>query len=126
MKQILASIGVVALFLVRAAAEQTLAKPSDEEIKALLAKCKTTILKRKKWKEPESLKFEKGEKYKNSSIVSFSISEDGSVGNIKLKRSSGVKAIDEYVIQQVKSYVYKPMPGCPGIHSQAEVLIHFQ
>jgi TonB family protein len=126
MNRISACLTAVVLLVAGAPAQQSSKKPADEEVRKLKAKCKATILKRNPQKEPQSFAFARGEKYKNSPVVSFSISEDGSVSNVRLKRSSGVKSIDEYAIQSVKSVEYKPMPGCPGIESQADVTIHFQ
>jgi TonB family protein len=58
-------------------------------------------------------------------IVSFTVGERGEVSNIKLRRSSGIREIDEWVVDSMRKWRYKPTPGCDEIESKVEFSIHF-
>jgi TonB family protein len=70
-------------------------------------------------------KFLPGESYKRSPAVKFQINEDGTVSNVKLIRSSGVKGIDKMVLRAVSGWTYKEVPGCI-IETEVTVLIHWE
>jgi TonB family protein len=53
-----------------------------------------------------------GESYKHAPIVSFTIKEDGSIANVRLVRSSGIRDLDRQVLKAVARWKYKPNPGC--------------
>lgn len=53
-----------------------------------------------------------GESYKHAPIVSFTIKEDGSVSNVRLIRSSGIRDLDQQVLTAIANWKYKPNPGC--------------
>jgi TonB family protein len=59
------------------------------------------------------VKFLSGEIYKRAPVVKYRINEDGTVSNVRLVRSSGLKNLDRQVIKAVASWKYKPNPGCP-------------
>jgi TonB family protein len=66
-----------------------------------------------------------GESYKGSPTVKFQINEDGTVSNVKLVRSSGVKDIDRKLLKEASGWKFKAVPGCV-IDSKATVLIHWE
>ena len=69
-------------------------------------------------------KFLPGESYKDSPTIKFQINEDGTVSNVKLMRSSGVKDIDRKLIKAASAWTYKAVPGCI-IDAEATILIHW-
>lgn len=73
--------------------------------------CKNRSLKKKLLGSPQ-FKFLPGESYKAAPTVKFQINEDGSVSNVTLTRSSGVKGIDKWVIKEVSGWKYTPVLGC--------------
>ena len=53
-----------------------------------------------------------GECYKGSPVLSFQINEDGSVSNVKIIRSSGVRDIDKQTVKTIRGWKYELRPGC--------------
>jgi hypothetical protein len=51
---------------------------------------------------PKEFKFRKGETYRQSPVVSYQVDPDGTVSNVKLIRSTGVKDIDAFAVEWVK------------------------
>jgi TonB family protein len=98
----------------------------SKEEKELIARCKTRPIKNALPKEPKNWKWEKGEKYHGGPTISYTIEEDGTVTNVKLKRSSAVRKIDEYYVAWVKGSKYEAMPGCSGIDTAFSITIDFQ
>lgn len=99
---------------------------TDRETRELVAKCRTKPLKSKGPKislPPHWLG--KNEKYRGSPSVSFSIAPDGTVHDVILKKSSGARKMDEYAMDVIKGWKYKPMPGCPGIQTTTSLTIDF-
>jgi TonB family protein len=71
-------------------------------------------------------KFRPGEIYKQVPVITFEVSEDGIVSNVKLVRSSGVKDIDKNEVQAISQWRYKPRPtGCGVIESEVAITIDF-
>ncbi len=108
-----------------AAAQDVRKADENKEKQELIARCKTKMLKKGLRLAPKGWEFGKDEKYRGAPTVSYTIEPDGSVANAKLTRSSGVRKIDEYALQSVRGWKYQAMPGCPGLDSQATILIHF-
>src|SRR5262245_6835192 len=77
-------------------AEKKLEKSKEE--KELIARCKSRPIKKKLPEEPKNWKWEKGETYRGGPVISYTIQEEGTVTNVKLKRTSGVHKIDEYYL----------------------------
>ena len=100
--------------------EQT---PDQQE---LAKRCKTKLLKEAPPAEPKDKEWGKDEKYRGAPTVSYTIQADGSVTNVRLKRKSGVRWIDEYALALVKSRKYEAMPGCLGIETAETITIDFQ
>ena len=71
-------------------------------------------------------KFRRGEKYKDTPLFKFEISEQGTVTNVRLVRSSGVKDIDEKILAAVSKWKWESMPGCGVIDSEMTVVIDFR
>jgi len=59
-------------------------------------------------------------------IVAFESLESGRVANVRLKRSSGMRDIDNYAPTSVRSLRYNSRPGCPVIESEADVMIDYR
>ena len=97
---------------------------SKEEIANAVKKCKTKLTYQPKLELPENW-LGNDEKYVHAPVVSFLITEDGTVHNVKLKRGTGVKKLDEHIVRYVREWKYKPMPGCEGVETTTSVLIHF-
>jgi len=55
-------------------------------------------------------------------VVKFQINGDGTVSNVKLVRSSGVRDIDKKLLSAVAKWKFKPNPGC-AIESEMTVAI---
>ena len=101
------------------------AKPlNKEEIADAVRKCKTKLLSKPKMRLPENW-LGKDEKYAHAPVVSFLITEDGTVHNVRLKQRTGVRKLDEYIVRYVQEWKYKPMPGCEGAETTTSMLIHF-
>lgn len=122
---------VVTGFFAGANVNYSLAQAQKEQEKSqkekeLIAQCKTKLIKNDPPREAKDWKETKGETYHNPPLISYFIEEGGKVTNVKLKRSSGVRKVDEYAIEWAKGRKYKPMPGCPGIETTESVIIDFQ
>ena len=67
-----------------------------------------------------------GETYKGPPLLKFIVEEDGSVSNVRLKRSSGLTNLDKKTLTAVGRWRYKPRPtGCGAIDTEMTVLIHW-
>lgn len=74
----------------------------------------------------KELKFRKGETYRHSPVVSYQVDPDGTVSNVKLIRSTGVKDIDAFAVEWVKQLKYKPAPGCETLLTEVDITIDFR
>ena len=63
--------------------------------------------------------------YKRSPTVKFDVDEAGTISNIRIKRSSGSVAADQFVLTEIRRWKYKPMPGCGTLETEALVTIDF-
>ncbi len=97
----------------------------SKEERELIARCKAKLIKKAPPPEPKNWEWGKGEKYRGAPVIAYSIEEDGRVTDVKLKRGSGVRAIDNYALEWVKSRRYAAMPGCPGIETTETIIIDF-
>src|SRR5262245_44523708 len=70
-------------------------------------------------------KLQRNESYKRSPVVKFQINEDGTVSNVTIVRSSGVKDIDRKLLEAVSAWKYKSHPGCPVLDTEMTVSIHW-
>jgi TonB family protein len=66
-----------------------------------------------------------GEKYRNHPSLSFSVEANGTVHDVKLSQSSGVKDIDQQAAGNLSSWKFTSRPGCPTIESNVTILIHW-
>src|SRR5260370_29691720 len=97
----------------------------NKEEKELIARCKSKLIRNGRPTKPKNWEWGKGEKYRGAPEISYSVQEDGKIANVKLKRGSGVRQIDEYALEWVKGRKYQAMPGCPGIEITETVIIDF-
>ena len=98
----------------------------DADRSDLAKRCNPTLVKSSSPKG-QSIQVRDGEKSSGCTpIVAFEILESGNVTNIRLKRSSGMRDIDNYALTSVKSQRYNSRPGCPVIESEADILIDYQ
>jgi len=74
---------------------------------------------------PRKFRFGKGETYRHSGYVSFLIDEDGKVLEPRTLTSTGVRDIDSYLLQYVKTWKYKPAPGCGVRRSEMAITVDF-
>lgn len=56
-------------------------------------------------------------------VVSFSVSEDGSVHDVKMAKTSRSSQIDDEILDQVKSWKYNVAPGCGVRDARVKVII---
>lgn len=122
-------VGVMLLPLadVKHSLAQDQKKPEkSKEEKELISKCKSRLIKNVPPPEPKNWLWGKGETYRGGPVISYLIEEDGRVTNVKLKRSSGVRKIDEYEMEWVKGLKYQAMPGCPGVETTEAINIDFR
>ena len=98
----------------------------ESEKRELIARCKTRIVKNDLPPQRNDWHWGDDEKYRGAPVISYTIQEDGSVIDLKLQRSSGVKGIDKYALQTVKGWKYRAMPGCPGVDTTVTLIIDFQ
>jgi TonB family protein len=76
---------------------------------------------------PDSFRLPKSEKYKNSPLVSYSIPPNGIVTNLRLKKSSGSKSVDDAVMKSTGQWKYKPRdPVCGTIDTEMSVNIDWR
>lgn len=54
--------------------------------------------------------------------VSFVVNEDGSVGNVKVLKSTGSPKVDAGLVKSIQAWKYKPQPGCTVEISMAVVI----
>jgi len=54
--------------------------------------------------------------------VSFVVKEDGSVGNVKVLKGTGSPKVDGGLVKSIRTWKYKPQPGCT-VESSMSVLI---
>jgi len=64
----------------------------------------------------------KGEIYR-SPVVSFTVSADGSVSQIRLIRSSGIRDLDVRLLREFKKWIYSTRPDCAPIKVQMKMTI---
>ena len=98
----------------------------DLDQSELIKRCRPKVVKSVTPKQ-KPIQVRKGEKSTRfTPIIAFDIPESGEVANARVKRSSGIRDIDEYALNWVKSIRYDSRPGCPAIQNEADVLIDFQ
>jgi TonB family protein len=56
-------------------------------------------------------------------IIAFQIAATGEVLNAHVKRSSGIRDMDDSALSWVSSGKYNTRPGCPAVDNEADVLI---
>lgn len=95
------------------------------EIAEVRRKCKVKLISQAELQQPENC-LGKDEKYVGSPVVSFRIAADGTVHDVKLKRSSGAQKLDACVVRNVVRWKYKPLSAWEGIETTMGILIHFE
>ncbi|MCI0352311.1 MAG: energy transducer TonB [Acidobacteriales bacterium] len=93
----------------------------------LLAKeplaCRPVPLKSKDVKWPKKMNVAG---YRRDPVVSFKVKETGEVHGVLLDRSSGSADIDKAVMNNVKTWKFKPQLGCGLRELKMSVNIHFR
>jgi len=107
-----ASIAITAvLFFSGIAIAQT---PTKYEIEHATGPCKQVFL-NKHMVDLDTFELRKGEIYRHSPAVSFSIQLDGTVTDVKLIQSCGIERLDKQVLQSAAKYRFKPRASKCGI-----------
>jgi hypothetical protein len=78
---------------------------------------------------PRDLKptIKKGEKpSRYPPVVAYDVLESGEVVNARIKRSSGISSIDQYVLRWANNNRFNARPGCGTVESSAAVIIHWE
>ena len=55
---------------------------------------------------------QKGEKYRRPPMVAYEVQPDGTVRNLRLVRHSGIKDLDQELLDVASSWKYRARPGC--------------
>jgi len=98
-------------------------KGKNGEAKTLAKRCNPVVIKHSKLKKT-SIQVRKGEKSSGfTPLIAFQIAESGEVINAHVKRSSGIRDVDDYALNSIRSTKYNPRSGCPVIESEADVII---
>jgi TonB family protein len=63
--------------------------------------------------------------YKRSPIVTFDVDESGALHQVKIKRSSGSRTLDDLALSEVRRWRFQPLPGCGNLQSEALITIDF-
>jgi TonB family protein len=71
-------------------------------------------------------KFLPGESYKSGLVMKLQIHDDGTVSNVRIIRSTGVRDIDERMVHAVSGWRYKPMAGCGVVDSEITVIVDWE
>ena len=109
-----------------ATAAQNKPEKHDADRSDLAKRCNPTLVKSSSPKG-KPIQVRDGEKSSGfTPIVAFEILESGRVANVRLKRSSGMRDVDNYALISVRSQGYNTRPGCPAIESEADVMIDYR
>jgi TonB family protein len=98
---------------------QDKAKPDEYDVQ----RCTPKLVNRTKVRPPN---LRKGEKVRNSPVITFRILESGAFTNVALKRSSGIADVDKYALASVRRFHYNDRPGCGEAESEAIVEINYR
>jgi TonB family protein len=121
-------IAALALFAVNPPIATSQDKPekTNEDQKRLIKRCNPVVVKKAK-PQGKTIQVREGEKSTGfTPLIAFQIAESGEVINAHVKRSSGIRDIDDSALNSVKSTKYNARPGCPVIDNEADVLIDFR
>lgn len=89
----------------------------------LAKQCNPVLVKKSKLK-PKAIHIREGEKSTGyTPIIAFQVTSDGKVLNAHVKRSSGIRDMDDSALSSIRSSSYNSRPGCPVIDNEADVLI---
>jgi TonB family protein len=58
--------------------------------------------------------------------MKLQIHDDGTVSNVRIIRSTGVRDIDERMVHAVSGWRYKPMAGCGVVDSEITVIVDWE
>jgi TonB family protein len=110
------------IFVALAAAAQDGSKP---KLPFDVKRCTPKVVKQGTPSTKELIR-RKGEKATGySPLVSFGILESGKVVDVRLKRSSGFKFLDDYALSWIRTTRYNNRSGCGTIDTEAGVSIDF-
>jgi len=116
------SLVVVAL---PAARSQDKRDHPDADAQQLAKRCNPVVVRKPKLKR-RSIQVRDGDKPTGfSPLVSYQITESGEIVNVRLKRSSGIRDVDDVALNFVRGRKYNPRPGCPVIDSEEGVIVDF-
>jgi TonB family protein len=93
---------------------------------ATFPQCKLIPIARQDFMQGNSFSLRPDASYRHSPAIALEITEEGSMANLRLIRSSGIKRFDDRVVRAVSSWKYKPRPGCGVIESTVVVTIDFR
>jgi uncharacterized protein len=96
---------------------------SDAAAQQIAKRCNPVLVKNSKLKA-ETIRVREGEKSTGyTPIIAFEIASTGEVVSAHVKRSSGIRDIDDSALSSIRSGRYNSRPGCPVVDSEADVLI---
>jgi TonB family protein len=100
--------------------------PADATYSATSPRCKLVPSGRQDFIPDNCCRPGPGESYRHSPVIALQITEEGSMANVRVVRSSGIKDLDARLIRGVSSWRYYPRPGCGVIESTMTVIIDFR
>jgi TonB family protein len=96
---------------------------ADAAAQQIAKRCNPVLVKKSKLKA-KATRLREGEKSTGyTPIIAFQITSTGEVLNARVKRSSGIRAMDDSALSWVSSGRYNSRPGCPVVENEADVLI---
>jgi len=127
LRAILRLIAALVLFAVNPPIGTSQEKPekTNEDQKRLIKRCNPVIVKKPRL-HVKTFQVREGEKSKGfTPLIAFQIAESGEVINARVKRSSGIRDIDDSALRWIQSAKYRARPGCPIIETESIVMIDF-
>ena len=106
-----------------AATSQDKKDHSDATAQHIAKRCNPVLVKKSRLKA-KTIRVRDGEKPTGyTPIIAFQITSTGEVLNAHVKRSSGIREMDNSALSSIQSGRYNSRPGCPVIDSEAYVII---
>lgn len=67
-----------------------------------------------------------GEKYQGAPSYGYDVAEAGTVENVRVSRSSGLKKLDQNGLETIAGWRFKPRPGCGVVSNHVAFTIDFK
>jgi len=95
----------------------------DAAAQQIAKRCNPVLVKKPRFKAT-AIRVREGEKSTGyTPIIAFQIGATGEVLNAHVKRSSGIRDMDDSALSWVSSGKYNTRPGCSAVDNETDVLI---